>query len=66
MEFRLRIFLSERVRGVYVLSGEQPEFRKLDVIYEGADYVISAQTNESGYLMLYDSIIRKGIDADGQ
>ncbi|MCR4644893.1 MAG: hypothetical protein K5695_05730 [Oscillospiraceae bacterium] len=57
---------SERVRGVYVLDGEQPEFRKLDVIYEGADYVISAQTNESGYLMLYDSIIRKGIDADGQ
>lgn len=57
---------SEKVRGVYILSGEQPEFRKLDVIYEGADYVISAQTNDKDYLMLYDSIIRKGIDADGQ
>lgn len=53
-------------RGVYVLNGEQPEFRKLEVIYEGKDYVISAQNPESGYLLLYDSIITEGIDADGQ
>ncbi|MBQ2264528.1 MAG: hypothetical protein IJY06_01230 [Oscillospiraceae bacterium] len=53
-------------RGVYVLNGEQPEFRKLDVIYEGADYVISSQNAGSGYLLLYDSIITGGIDADGQ
>jgi hypothetical protein len=53
-------------RGVYVLNGEQPEFRKLDVIYEGTDYVISAQNSDSSYLLLYDSIITKGIDADGQ
>ncbi len=52
-------------RGVYVLNGERPEFRKLDVIYEGTDYVISAQTTQDGYLLLYDSIITKGIDADG-
>ncbi len=57
---------TEKVRGVYILNGEQPEFRRLKVVYEGVDYVISAQTKESGYLMLYDSIIRKGIDADGQ
>lgn len=57
---------TETVRGVYILNGEQPEFRRLDVIYEGADYVISAQTTDSSYLMLYDAIIRKGIDADGQ
>ncbi len=53
-------------RGVYVLNGEQPEFRKLDVIYEGNDYVISAETTQSGYLLLYDAIITKGIDADGE
>lgn len=53
-------------RGVYVLNGEQPEFRKLEVIYEGADYVISAQNAGSDYLLLYDSIIIEGIDADGQ
>ena len=56
----------EQVRGVYVLNGEQPEFRRLDVIYEGADYVLSRQNGESGYLQLYDAIITKGIDADGQ
>lgn len=57
---------TETIRGVYVLDGEQPEFRKLDVKYEGPDYVISAQRTESDYLQLYDAIIRKGIDADGQ
>ncbi|MDE5565013.1 MAG: hypothetical protein K2I93_07635 [Oscillospiraceae bacterium] len=56
----------ENVKGVYILNGEQPEFRRLNIIYEGADYVISAQTTNSSYLMLYDAIIRKGIDADGQ
>ena len=57
---------SERVRGVYVLDGEQPEFRRLAVVYEGVDYVISDQVSDKDYLALYDSIIRKGIDADGQ
>jgi hypothetical protein len=52
-------------RGVYVLNGEQPEFRKLDVIYEGADYVITSQNAGSGYLLLYDSIITGGIDGNG-
>ncbi|MBR1554194.1 MAG: hypothetical protein IJ644_02235 [Oscillospiraceae bacterium] len=58
--------VTTRYRGVYVLDGEQPEFRKLDVIYEGSDYVISAQRTEKSYLALYDSIITKGIDADGE
>lgn len=53
-------------RGVYVLNGEQPEFRKLDVIYEGPDFVISAQNPSSEYLLLYDAIITEGIDADGE
>ncbi len=57
--------LTENHRGVYVLNGERPEFRKLDVLYEGTDYVISAQNAGNGYLMLYDSIITEGIDADG-
>ena len=56
----------ETVRGVYILSGEQPEFRRLKVKYEGSDYVISEQTTDRSCLMLYDSIIMKGIDADGQ
>lgn len=58
--------VTTKYRGVYVLDGEQPEFRKLDVIYEGDDYVISAERTEKEYLALYDSIITGGIDADGE
>ncbi|MDE6729817.1 MAG: hypothetical protein K2J71_03470 [Oscillospiraceae bacterium] len=58
--------VTNRYRGVYVLDGEQPEFRKLDVIYEGEDYVISAEHPGNAYLALYDSIITGGLDADGE
>ena len=58
--------VTTKYRGVYVLDGEQPEFRKLDVVYEGEDYVISKLRTEKSYLALYDSIITKGIDADGE
>ena len=56
---------TENVRGVYILNGEQPEFRRVKVVYEAGDYLISAQTTDSDCLHLYDSIIMKGIDADG-
>ena len=58
--------VTTRYRGVYILDGEQPEFRKLDVVYEGTDFVISAQRIEKSYLGLYDSIITKGIDVNGE
>lgn len=58
--------VTNKYRGVYVLDGEQPEFRKLDVVYEGEDYVVSAEHTESDYLALYDSIITGGLDADGK
>lgn len=44
-------------KGVYVVSGGQTEFRLIDVIYEGDDYVLSAVTTEDGYLSLYDSVL---------
>ncbi len=52
-------------RGVYVLDGEEVIFRKLDVIYEGDDYVLSSLNKNSSYLQLYDSVITEGIDAIG-
>ena len=52
-------------RGVYVQDGEKIEFRRLDVVYEGNDYVLSKLNAGDGYLMLYDSIIVEGIDANG-
>ena len=39
--------------------------RRLDVVYEGKDYVLSKLNAGDGYLMLYDSIIVEGIDANG-
>lgn len=52
-------------RGVYILDGEEVAFRKLDVIYEGDNYVLSDINKEKDYLQLYDSIIVEGIDASG-
>lgn len=57
--------VTENRRGVYVQDGEKLEFKILDVVYEGDSYVISKISKDSSYLMLYDSIIVEGIDANG-
>lgn len=44
-------------KGVYVMVGEKLEFKKLDVIYEGDDYVLSKNTSDGEYLNLYDRIV---------
>ncbi len=44
-------------KGVYVMVGEKLEFKKLDVIYEGDDYVLSTNTSDGEYLNLYDRIV---------
>lgn len=50
-------------KGVYIQKGEQVTFRKIDVIYEGEDYVLSAvHENDETYLALYDDIIIEGVD----
>lgn len=57
--------VTENRRGVYVQDGEKLEFKMLDVVYEGDSYVISEISKDNSYLMLYDSIIVEGIDANG-
>lgn len=52
-------------KGVYVKFGERISFKKIDVIYEGGDYVLSSLNAGSGYLALYDDIVVEGVDADG-
>ncbi|MCM1133223.1 MAG: hypothetical protein NC340_07095 [Ruminococcus flavefaciens] len=48
-------------KGVRILKGEQIVFKKIDVIYEGSDYVLSAvHDDDSDYLALYDDIITEG------
>ena len=53
-------------KGVYVLVGETPEFRKIDVVYEDDNYCLSRLDAGSGYIALYDDIIVKGVMADGE
>ncbi|WP_298528626.1 HlyD family efflux transporter periplasmic adaptor subunit [uncultured Ruminococcus sp.] len=51
-------------KGVYVLKGEQVQFKKIDVIYEGSNYVLSSldHTGDDSYLVLYDDIMIEGVD----
>lgn len=50
-------------KGVYVLEGEKMLFRKLKVIYEGEDYVLSESTSDYGYLELYDRVLLDPVPA---
>jgi hypothetical protein len=53
------------IKGVYILKGEQITFKKIDVIYEGSDYILSeVHDDDSSYLALYDDILIEGVDAD--
>lgn len=52
-------------KGVYTLKGDKIEFKLLDVIYEGSDYVLSGVHEDStDYLALYDDILMEGVDTD--
>ncbi|MBO4877350.1 MAG: hypothetical protein J5501_05015 [Ruminococcus sp.] len=52
-------------KGVYTLKGDKIEFKLLDVIYEGTDYVLSGVHEDSNdYLALYDDILMEGVDPD--
>ena len=46
-------------KGVYVMLGKDIIFKKIDVIYENEDedYVISKNTSDDEYLLLYDQIL---------
>lgn len=44
-------------KGVYVILGEDITFKKIDVIYEGDDFVISKNTSQEDHLLLYDQIL---------
>ena len=44
-------------KGVYVMLGKDISFKKINVIYEGDDYVLSENTSDENYLLLYDQIL---------
>ncbi len=51
-------------KGAYVMLGQQITFKKIDVIYEGDDYVLSKNTSDDSYLLLYDQILLEGVSTD--
>lgn len=51
-------------KGVYVKLGERVSFKKINVVYEGGDYVLSSVNAGDGYLALYDDIVVEGVDID--
>lgn len=53
---------TEKSQGVWVKLGERVSFKKIDVIYEGTDYVLSNPDAESDYLALYDDIVVDGVE----
>lgn len=55
-----------RSKGVYIRKGEQVLFKKIDVRFEGSDYVLSKVHPESEYLALYDDIMIEGVDKDDE
>jgi hypothetical protein len=44
-------------KGVYVMLGKDISFKKINVIYEGDDFVLSENTSNEEYLLLYDQIL---------
>ena len=44
-------------KGVYVILGKDISFKKINVIYEGDDFVLSENTSNEEYLLLYDQIL---------
>ncbi|MBQ8967932.1 HlyD family efflux transporter periplasmic adaptor subunit [Ruminococcus sp.] len=44
-------------KGVYVMLGKDVSFKKINVIYEGDDFVLSENTSDEEYLLLYDQIL---------
>ena len=51
-------------KGAYVMLGQKITFKKIDVIYEGDDYVLSKNTSDDSYLLLYDQILLEGVSTD--
>lgn len=54
-------FNKENEKGVYILLGQKIAFKKIDVIYECEEYLLSKITSDTSYVSVYDDIITEGI-----
>ncbi len=55
----IRFFDGEK--GVYVVIGDTVNFKKINIIFEQDDYVISEVMNDSEYVAMYDDIVLEGV-----
>lgn len=53
-------FNKNNEKGVYVLLGQRIAFKKVDVIYECDEYLLSAITSDTSYISVYEDIILNG------
>lgn len=60
---RAWLHMEAGVLGVYVKYGATVQFRRIDIIFETEDYIVSrADLTDSGLIALYDEIITEGRD----
>lgn len=57
---RKAIRFVDNQKGVYIIYGEDYIFKKIDVVYEGDNFVLSAVTDDDEYLMIYDQVVLEG------
>lgn len=58
---RETIRFSDGEKGVYVVIGDTVSFKKINIIFEQDDYVISEVMNDSQYVAMYDDIVLEGV-----
>ena len=57
---RTAIRFVDNQKGVYIIYGEDMLFKKINVIYEGDDFVLAEITDNPDYLNVYDQIVLEG------
>ncbi|MBQ4094866.1 MAG: hypothetical protein IJC65_00375 [Oscillospiraceae bacterium] len=57
---RKAIRFVDNQKGVYIIYGEDMLFKKINVIYEGDDFVLAEITDNPDYLNVYDQIVLEG------
>lgn len=53
-------FNKNNEKGVYIRLGEKVAFKKIDIIFESDDYLLSKITSDTNYISVYDDIIIEG------
>ena len=55
-------FNKDNEKGAYILLGQRVLFKKIDVVYECDEYLLSRITSDTSYINVYDEIIISGVN----